>query len=63
MTIKEKSVVTTLSIRELTRSGKILQNYDYIDIEDQKSHEYKGVFVSQAYAEDVKVFLDEKISR
>ena len=58
-----KSMTTTLSIRELTRSGKILLDYDYIDIEDRKSHQYKGVFVPQKYAEDVKSYLEEKIRK
>ena len=35
--------------------------YDYIDIEDRKSHEYKGVFISAQYAQEVKEFLDEKL--
>ena len=61
MTTKDKPVATTLSIRDFTRSGKILQDFDYIDIEDRKSHQYKGVFVSEAWAEEVKVFLNEKI--
>ena len=55
-------VKTTLSIRELTRSGKVIKDYDYIDIEDRKSHEYKGVFVSEKYADEVKAFLDKKIA-
>ena len=39
-------MTTTMSIRELTRNGSMFAEYDYIDIEDRKSHEYKGVFVS-----------------
>jgi len=53
-------MTTTMSIRELTRNGNMMGKYDYIDIEDRKSHEYKGVFVSAQYAEDVKNFLDDK---
>ena len=55
------NMTTTLSIRELTRSGKILLDYDYIDIEDRKSHQYKGVFVPEKYADEVKIFIDEKL--
>ncbi len=51
-------MTTTLSIRELTRSGDILAAYDYIDIEDRKSHQYKGVFVPERHAESVKDFLE-----
>ncbi len=56
-------MTTTLSIRDLARSGKILLEYDYVDIEDKKSHEYKGLFVSKQYAEDVKKFLKEKLKK
>jgi len=55
------SHTTTMSIRELTRSGKKLKEYDYIDIEDKKSHDYKGVFVSEKYADEVKDFLEKKL--
>lgn len=53
---------TNMSIRDLTRSGKKLADYDYIDIEDKKSKEYKGVFVSSKYADEVKHFLDKKLA-
>lgn len=54
---------TSMSIRELTLSGKSLTKYDYIDIEDKKSHEYKGVFVSKKYADEVKRFLECKLKK
>ena len=54
-------MITTLSIRELTRSGKILLDYDYINIEDKKSHKYKGVFVPDRYALEVKEFIEQKL--
>jgi len=53
---------TNMSIRDLTRSGKKLADYDYIDIEDKKSKEYKGVFISKKYAKEVKEFLDKKLA-
>jgi len=56
-------MTTTMSIRELTRSGKRFGEYDYIDIEDRKSHEYKGVFISAKYADEVKRFLEKKIAK
>ncbi len=52
-----------MSIRELTRSGSKIADYDYIDIEDRKSHEYKGVLISAKYADDVKAFLEKKIAK
>jgi len=56
-------MTTTMSIRELTRNGKHFGEYDYIDIEDRKSHEYKGVFISAKYADEVKRFLKKKIAK
>ena len=56
-------MTTTMSIRELTRNGSMFGAYDYIDIEDRKSHEYKGVFVSAQYADDVKKFLEKKLAK
>ncbi len=53
----------SMSVRDLTRSGSSLFEYDYIDIEDKKAHEYKGVFVPRQYAEDVKKFLNEKLAQ
>lgn len=51
----------TLSIRELSRSGEELQQFDYVDIEDRKSRRYKGVFVPAPHAQAVKEFLEEKL--
>ncbi|MBU1669352.1 hypothetical protein KKC13_13180 [bacterium] len=56
-------MITTMSIRELTRSGSMFGQYDYIDIEDKKSHEYKGVFISSKYADMVKEFLEKEIAK
>ena len=56
-------MTTTMSIRELTRNGSMFGGYDYIDIEDRKSHEYKGVFIPAEYAEDVKKFLEKKLAK
>ena len=52
-----------MSIRELTRNGNMIGEYDYIDIEDRKSHDYKGIFVPAKYADDVKQYLDKKIAK
>ena len=54
-------MTTTMSIRELTRNGSMFGQYDYIDIEDKKSNEYKGVFISSKYADRVKAFLEKEI--
>ncbi len=59
--VMDDIVNTSMSIRELTRSGKLLSDYNYIDIEDKKSHQYKGVFVSNQYAEEVKHFIESRL--
>jgi hypothetical protein len=53
----------SMSIRDLTRSGAMLNSFDYIDIEDKKSHDYKGVFIPSQYAEAVKGFLTNKLAQ
>ncbi len=52
-----------VGMRELARNSNILDGYDYIDVEDKKTHQYKGLFVSPKYADEFKTFLDEKISK
>jgi hypothetical protein len=54
---------TNMSIRDLTRNGKKLSKFDYIDIEDKKSKEYKGVFVSKKYAKEVKAYLNKMLAK
>ena len=56
-------MTTTVGIRELSRNSKLLEQYDYVDVEDKKTHEYKGLFISPKYAEEFKKYLDEKIAR
>jgi len=56
-------MTTTMRIRELTRNGNMFANYDYINIEDKKSNEYKGVFISSKYADMVKAFLEKEIAK
>ncbi len=52
----------TVGIRELARNSNILDGYDYIEVEDKKTHEYKGLFVSPKYADEFKAFIDNKVS-
>ena len=52
-----------IGIRELGRNSNILDGYDYIEIEDKKTHEYKGLFVSPKYADEFKKYLKAKISQ
>ncbi len=48
-----------IGIRELTRNPNILIEHDYVDVEDKKTHEYKGVFVSANHADMVKAVIDK----
>ncbi len=54
-------MTTRLSIRDLARNTNILQQYDYVDVEDKKSHEYKGLFISPKYADEFRKLLEKKI--
>jgi hypothetical protein len=56
-------MTTRMSVRDLTRSGSTLFDYDYIDIEDKKANEYKGVFIPRQFADEVKEFLNTKLSQ
>ncbi len=61
----------TVSIRELLRNSKLLDGYDYVEVENKKTHEYKGIFISAKYAAEFKQYLatrkkqqiDEKLER
>ena len=53
-------MTVTVGMRELSRNSNILDGYDYIDVEDKKTHEYKGLFISPKYADYVKNMLEEK---
>jgi len=50
-----------IGIRELARNSNMLDGYDYV--EDKKTHEYKGLFISLKYADEFKAFLEDKISK
>ena len=52
-----------IGLRELARNSNILDGYDYVEVEDKKTHEYKGLFISPKYAEEFKAFLDDKVSK
>jgi len=56
-------MTTTVGIRDLARNINILQEYDYVHIEDKKSHEYKGVLLSPKYALEFENYLIEKSNR
>ncbi len=53
-------MTTVVGMRELARNSNILDGYDYVDVEDKKTHKYKGLFVSPKYADEFKSFLEAK---
>ena len=52
-----------VGMRELARNSNILDGYDYVEVEDKKTHEYQGLFISPKYADEFKAFLEEKIAK
>ncbi|SFV67578.1 hypothetical protein MNB_SUP05-5-832 [hydrothermal vent metagenome] len=50
-----------IGVRELVRNSNILEDHDYLDIEDKRTHKYKGLLVSPKYANEVKKILEKKI--
>lgn len=56
-------MTTMVGIREIARNSNILDGYDYVEVEDKKTHEYKGLFISPKYADEFKAFLDNKIAK
>lgn len=50
----------TVGMRELARNSNILDDYDYVDVEDKKTHKYKGLFISPKYADEFKSYLIKK---
>jgi len=49
-----------VGIREVTRNFSILDEYDYVEIEDKKTHKVKGMFISEKLLDDVREFLEDK---
>jgi len=52
-----------MSIRAMTRNVCILTEDAYLDLEDKKTHDYKGVIESSRRAEEIKDFLAAKLSK
>ena len=52
-----------VGIRDIIRNFSMLDDYDFVEIEDKKTHKRKGMFVSEKYVDEVKEMLDKKISR
>ena len=52
-----------VGIRDIVRNFSMLENYDFVEIEDKKTHKRKGMFISEKYVDEVKSMLDRKISK
>jgi len=53
-------MTTIVGIRDLARNINLLSDYEYVDIEDKKTREYKGLFLSPNYAKEFKEYLANK---
>jgi len=47
-------MIATMSIRDLTRSSSVLFKYDYIEVKNQKSKTFQGMFIPKKYAKEMK---------
>ena len=50
-----------VGIRDIVRNFSMLDNYDYVEIEDKKTHKTKGMFISSKYVDEIKKILEKKI--
>jgi hypothetical protein len=50
----------TLGISEIIDDFSILDEYDYVVIEDKQKHIKKGIFVSLKFLDEVKEFIESK---
>ena len=54
-------MTTKMGIRDIVRNFSILENYDYVEIEDKKTKEPKGMFISAKLANELKDIIDQKV--
>jgi cytochrome P450 len=62
-TTLRQSMTTTIGIRDLARSSSVLKDFDYVSIEDKKTHKRKGLMVSDQYADEVEKYLKKIIAK
>lgn len=56
-------MTTILGIRDLARNIDKLAQFDYVEIEDKKTKEYKGIFLSPSFAKEFKEYLAQKTKK
>ena len=49
-----------LGVREIVRNFSMLEDYDFVEIEDKKTHKLKGAFISSRLLGDVKEIIEKK---
>ena len=40
-------MTTIVGMRDLARNANILDGYNYVEVKDKKTHEYKGLFIKR----------------
>jgi len=53
-------MIKRISVRELVRNSNILEQYDFVEVEDKKSNKIRGLFISAKLANEFKEFLINK---
>ena len=49
-----------IGIREFTRNSSLLDESDFIEIEDKKTKKLKGAFISEKYLDDVRKLIEKR---
>jgi len=52
-------MTTKMGVRDVIRNFSELEKYDYVEIEDKKTKEPKGMFISAKLAEKLKDKIEE----
>ncbi len=52
--------IAKIGVRDLVRNSNQLKDYDYVEIEDKKTHKIRGIFISGKVAAEFKKYLKEK---
>ncbi|WP_035588009.1 hypothetical protein [Hippea jasoniae] len=47
-------MIKKMGIREITKNFSAIDRYDYIEIEDKKTHQIKGIIVSGRYVNEIR---------
>jgi hypothetical protein len=53
-------MTTKMGVRDVVRNFSELEKYDYVEIEDKKTKEPKGMFISAKLAKELKDIIEQK---